>query len=322
MPAPAVTLSIPLAGYTVEEFSAEASRRGFIGALIAPTVNVSKDSGEIGIIPVEALLQENTLDREMGAGYTRQEFEFNRLRYACRERGFEDLIDDREASIYRDWIDMISFANGRGVDMILRAHERRVATMLHDTNVHTANGITNEWDDLANATPVDDIDAGILAVEAASGMPPNALQINSRQFRALRNCAQVLERVKYGGSADDPAAVGPAALAELFGLDYVFVGGGVRNTANAADAATPKRIWGDEYAALLRVPTTSDPKEPCSMRTFHYDADGSDVAGMVEVYREESRRSDVVRTRHDTDELSVVPETVYLFSNVITTPQS
>ncbi|KPL05251.1 hypothetical protein AMJ85_12010, partial [candidate division BRC1 bacterium SM23_51] len=151
------------------------------------------------------------------------------------------------------------------------------------------------------------------------GLWPNALIINRKVFRNLRNVEQIVDRLKYQGFVDvRPQMVTRAAMAACFDLDYVIVADCPKDSAAEGQDTTIANIWSDEYAMVCRVATTQDIREPCIGRTFHWGEDGSQIGGLIESYRDESVRSDVVRVRHDVDEVVLYVEAGHLLSNVTT----
>jgi len=69
---------------------------------------------------------------------------------------------------------------------------------------------------------------------------------------------------------------------------------------------------------VCRVATGNDMREACIGRTFHWGQDGSSVGGTVESYRDEVVRGNVIRVRHDVDEVILYPQAGHLLSNVTT----
>ena len=65
--------------------------------------------------------------------------------------------------------------------------------------------------------------------------------------------------------------------------------------------ATITNIWDYEYAALIKTASGQDITEPCVGRTFLWTED-SPTNPIVEEYREENRRSDIFRVRHNVGE--------------------
>lgn len=327
MPAPQSVLATqrPDLAASLEEFDLEADRLGFIGHRVFPVIDVAKQSGNFGKIPLAQLLQQRETRRAPGAGYSRGDFTFDDAQYACQEHGAEEPIDDRESEMYAEYFDAEVIATARARAAVLVNAEKRIADTVFNAGSGFWNGaalttaITNEWDDLANAVPLTDVEAAVRKVYDGSGLMPNALICNWRVFRNLRNCAQVVDRIKYSGHLDPRAGkITAEALAEAFALDMVIVAGGTYNAANEGQAADPTVIWSDEYAMVAKVATSNDFREPCIGRTFHWAGDGSDVDGRVESYRDEPKRSDIVRVRHDVDEIILYLAAGHLLSNVTT----
>ena len=323
MPSPNTALATlrPDLGDSFMEFDFEANRRGFIGQRVFPTLDVKKPAGTYGIVSIENLLKERSTRRTPGAGYSRQKWEFDDVTFACKEHGAEEVIDRREAEMYADYFDAEQVSAARALDAVLRNQEARIAALLYNGTTFASNttAITNEWDDATNAVPITDIETGRQGIYAACGMQPNTLILNRKQFVAAGSTANVLDRLKYSGHHDPrPGAISEAALAQALGVDQVFVADAAYDSALQGQAASMAPIWSDEYMFLCKVATSSDFKEPCIGRIFHYAGDGSSPAGTFETYAEENIRSDVVRVRHDVDEVLLYVEAGWLYSNAIT----
>lgn len=324
MPTPTqqvATLRPDLASF--EEFDLEMDRRGFIAQQVAPVIEVGLQSSSFGKIPLEELLANRETKRKPGAGYARGNWQFETTSYATEEHGAEEPVDQREAKIYANYFDAELVAAQRAYDAVLRNAERRMADMIFNATTWTGadltTGVTNEWDDYDNATPDADIEAAVQAVWANSGVWPNALVINRKVFRNLRMCKKLWDRFKSQGFIDvRPGNITAQQLAAVFDLDFVIVAGSAKNTAAEGQSASIASIWSDEYAMVCKVATSRDVREPCIARTFHWGEDGSQIGGTVETYYEEQIRSDVVRVRHDVDELVMYPEMGHLLSNITT----
>ena len=325
MPSPESSLSTQrpdLASFF--EFDLEAEKAGFVASQVFPVMDVASQSGNFGIIPVEQLLQERDTKRAPGSGYARGDFTFQPSTYACEEHGAEEPVDDREAKMYAEYFDAEVVSTARAYGSVLRNAELRVANAVFNATTWTGaaltTGITNEWDDLTNAVPITDVEAAVLKVYDGSGLWPNALVVNRKVFRNLRNCSQVIDRINSAGAGNPSKAsdVTKEMLAQVFDLDHVIVAGSSRNSATEGQAATPAQIWSDEYAMVCKVATSADMREPCIGRCFHWSEDGSSIGGTVETYRDETVRGNVVRVRHDVDEVVLYPQAGHLLSNVTT----
>jgi hypothetical protein len=325
MPSPSsslATLRPDLASFL--EFDLESERAGFIASQVLPVIDVASQAGNFGKIPLEQLLQQRDTLRAPGSGYSRGKFTFLPATYVALENGTEEVVDDREAKMYAEYFDAEQVATMRAFSFVLRNAEQRVADLLFNATTWAGAALTtavgNEWDKnhVADATPIADVEAAVQKVYDGSGLWPNALIINRKVFRALRNIDDIVERINSegAGNASKPSDITAAMLAQVFDLDFVIVAGSSKNTANEGQAATPGQIWSDEYAMVAKIATSNDMREPCLGRTFHWAEDGSSIGGAVESYREEAVRGEVIRVRHDTAELVLYKEAAHLLSNI------
>lgn len=161
-------------------------------------------------------------------------------------------------------------------------------------------------------------------------MLPNAFLISFRAFLDLKNCDQVVDRLKYTFPGIDINTMNAQQLAAVFGVPRVLVGGSVYDSTNKGLDTTVADMWDDEYAMLVKVAESNDFREPCVGRTFLWTAD-SPTNPIVEEYREEQIRSDIYRVRHHVAETllksyddsgtavsNIYAACGYLFSNVHT----
>jgi hypothetical protein len=326
MPSPSTSLATlrPDLADSLMEFDLAMDQRGYIASKIFPVIDVQSQAGVFGKIPIEQLLQQRDTKRAPGAGYNRGKFTFTTGAYTCEENGAEEPVDDREAKMYAEYFDAEVISTLRAYNAVLRAQEERVAAAVFNASTwNTAaltTSITHEWDDPTNAVPLTNVEAAVQKIYDNSGLWANALIINHKVFRNLRNCNQVIDRVESGGAGDASKAtdITVEMLANAFDLPYILVAGGSKNGAIEGQNASPTQIWSGEYAMVCRIATGSDFREPCIGRTFHWSADGSSIGGTVETYREEQTRSDIVRVRHDVDEVVLYVEAGHLLSNITT----
>ena len=304
-----------------------------IGLQIMPPFPCDEQGGVFPVIPAKALLSVEDTSRAPRGTYNRGDWAYEEGKYATRENGWEEPIDDRERKLFErrapgqgDFI-----ATRRAMGIIVRNQERRIANKIFNAVNFTAHAVTNEWDDAANATPIDDVTTGKLAFREQCGMPPNALVISYTTFERLRRVAQIVDLLKYTFPGLDINSVGAAELARIFNVPRILVGGAIYDSAGKGLSVDITDIWDNEYAALLRVATDQlDLIEPCVGRTFVWTQDSAEEP-IVEQYREENRRSDIFRVRHDSDECllrsydpdgnvvsDIAAKCVYLFSNITT----
>jgi hypothetical protein len=326
MPSPSSSLSTlrpDLA--TFLEFDLESEKSGYIATQVFPIVDVASQAGNFGKIPIEQLLQARETKRSPGSGYARGNWKFEPATYATEEHGAEEVVDDREAKMYADYFDAEAVSTSRAFSAVLRNAEQRVADAVFGATWSgggstLTTGITHEWDDATNAVPVTDVEAAVQKIYDNSGLWANALIVNRKVFRNLRLCNQVRDRIESSGagSASKARDITADMLKAVFDLDYIIVAGASKNGAKEGQSASPSQIWSGEYAMVCKIATGGDMREPCIGRTFHWSQDVSSIGGSVESYREESSRGNVIRVRHDVDEMILYPQAGHLLSNITT----
>ena len=310
---------------TFYEFDLEAERAGYIASQVFPVIDVASQSGTYGKIPLKELLEERETKRAPGSGYSRSEFEFDTATYACVEHGAEEPVDDREAKMYAEYFDAEVVSTARASAAVLRNAEKRIADAVFNTTTWTGSSlttaVTNEWDDSANATPIVDVEAAVQKIYDNSGLWANALVVNRKVFRNLRNCDSIIDRINSAGAGSPSKAsdVTVEMLSQVFDLDYILVAGGTRNTANEGQTASPGQIWSGEYAMICKVAASLDMREPCIGRTVSL-VPRTGRALVVQSRRIEMKTSEAMLFEFDTMSMKIVlyPEAGHLLSNITT----
>lgn len=308
MPRPTgdTTIIRPDLGVIVYEHQVNAHRFGFIGLRVLPIIPVALQSSSYPMIPAETMTSVPDTQRAERSGYHRDDWKFEDGSYACREHGLEQLVDDREREriegVYSA-MDVDEIAVNRGEHRILLAQEKRIADKVFDTSTFTNEAVGVPWSTLATATPTSDIADCKSDIRKSCGIMPNTLIIGYDTFENLTRCQDITSELVY----TDPMSMSTIEaqiqkLASIFKLEHVLVGGAIMNQAKRGQKFSPKDIWSSSYAMLCTISSGGpDLEEPCLGRTFMWTQD-SDGNPTVETYREEDKRSDVYRVRHDVDE--------------------
>lgn len=319
MPQPtnATTIQRPDLGALAYEYMLEGSQRGFIGMDVMPVFEVPEQSADYPVIPIEALIKDQDTKRNAKGNYQRGDWEFETGTFKCEEYGWEEPVDDVEARLYRRFFDAEMVSTEIAIDRILRGHEKRVAAVLEAGAAD--NSVTNEWDDASNATPQADVESGKTAMRSASGLLPNAVAFSYKVFRNVLMTAEIKDAFKY----TNPIEIGnmeaqKSILAQYFGVERVLVGNAQRDTAKKGASFTLADVWDDEYCHLLRISNGGPQlREPVIGRTFLWFEDAPQAV-VVETYREEQRRADIVRARQHVDEAVIFANAKYKLGNITT----
>jgi hypothetical protein len=312
-------------GMRFDEFDLSMNQLGFIGHQVMPILPRSTPSGKFPRVDIEQLLQNLDTKRNPNGTYNRSEREFSDDNFDTKEYGLEATLDDRTIKRYDDLIDAEVFEGEVIENALLTQYEKAVADTLFNATTFSGrtSGITNEWDDIGNATPVTDINAAINIIRLASGVKPNAVIMNDFVFRNAIRCTQVIDNLKYQGFQDARAGeISKQALAISLNVDEVIVAEGLYNTKDPGQTAVLADIWSNEYILVARVAKTRNPMERCIGRTIMWDQEGAtngDRMGVIaETYYEEARRGGVLRRRTDWGLKTLFLEAGYLYSNATT----
>lgn len=313
-PTSATTLQRPDLGELAYEYLIDAPNRGFVGLEIMPVFPVPEQSGDYPKIPIEALIKTKDTKRAPRGTYNRGDWEFETGTYACEEHGWEEPVDDVEAALYGRYFDAEAISTEICMDAILRNHEARVAALL-EANAITA-GVATEWDKSGTCTPRSDIETAREAMRAGYGILPDALVMSYKVFRNVLKTTELKEALRYTnpieiGSEDAQRRI----LGQYFGLD-ILVASGQRDGAKKGQAFSLSDLWDDENVHLIRRAAMGGRlREPVYGRTFLWFQD-SPQSVVVESYREENKRSTIIRARQHVGEAVIFAGAAYRLSNI------
>jgi hypothetical protein len=260
------------------------------------------------LVPIQEFLRQRELLRAPKTGYDTDDFKYDFAEYDTKDRGFEVEIDDEEAADFDDPLRYEATKSDFADDALLRGHECRVAALVFDTAAFTganfhAFGAAAHLD----ATNVPKEISTVIKPKFRKnlGMEPNTLIIAKERFDSLRNHPLVIDKLAntQGGDKVTITEITEARLAEVFEVDRVLVGKGLKNTAAPGAAATLESIWSNRYGQLCYLdPNGSNMERPTLARTYHWTKTGSKIGGIIERYRNEKMRADYIRSRHNVHE--------------------
>jgi len=194
-------------------------------------------------------------------------------------------------------------------NLILLDREVRAANLVFNaTNYATANKATlaHAWDDYSLSTPIADITSAMDSMV----MRPNILVLAQNVATALRSNPEIVKA--YYGNIGDSGIAPLDFLAQLFGLDAVYVGQGFLNTAKPGQTPTVQRVWGSMAALIYRDSLASADQGVSFGLTAQF---GSRIAGRI-IDQDLGMRGGVrLRIGESLKELITAPDLGYLFTN-------
>lgn len=292
------------AGVAFQEHMGQAS--DFIAMKILPPMPSAIQGGYFPKLKRSSILRPGVVKRAAGAGYSRFAVEAKDDSFLCQERGAESLIDDGFRKVIANDFDIMERATLECVEKILLDLEIDVAAAIFDPTTNWPSGDSTLYTDVSSApwdTASSDVITAVLnakeKVRRLTGMKPNTLVLAESQFQNLLKNDDII--LRFPGSPLITEADLEANLARIFGLKQVLRGGAVKNTASEGETEVVSDVWTDDYAWVGVVPMGGGITPPGVGRTVVFTPDSPEEV-LVEIYRDDSRRSDVVRARLHTDE--------------------
>lgn len=123
----------------------------------------------------------------------------------------------------------------------------------------------------ANSTPIKYFDDIATEIQQKTGRRPNKLGLGVNTFNALKEHPEILERVKFGGTSANPAAVTREVLAQLFQVKKVVVFSSIYNTADYGEEEDMQFICDADSAIFAYATDTPSIEEPSAGYIFSWD---------------------------------------------------
>lgn len=297
MPNPTGTFQRPDLGSAFSQLPDE--QDGFIATQVLPVLNSPLQAANYSVIKAEALMRLEDLSRGPGAGYKRAEYDFTQANFATKEFGLEEAIDDRVRAMYMYSFDCERFAAAR-LRRRLRTNLEVLTAAACQSGLGGTAAAAKVWSDPAS-DPIADVDAALIALRALNGLNPEnvSMIIEWEAFTRLRSNAAMLDRIKFNGTEQVvKSKITAASIAEAFGIKEVIVAGVMKNTADMGQTRSLSAIWTKTIATLFHK-ATGDIQGPGLGHTVVWTADGASADGVMEEYREEQNRSQVLRVRSE-----------------------
>ena len=286
-----------------KEYDDQKAQARFIAKRAAPIIDVPTRLGRFKIFNRENFKKGPSVPaRARGAKYPRITGTFGQGNFDCEDYGIEYPLDDLEVNANANL-----FSTERAATRILRhqtllAQELRVAAIYSGAGLSNTN-VTTAWTTIATAVPLDDIQKGIEALGDRCGAGPGEISmvIPRADFREMQRCAQVVDKSKYTLMGIQPGLLKATEIAQVLDIKEVLVGDGGYDTTEEGYAESNSQIWTAGVIYICVLADEGDTMEEMSFaRTALWTLD-SPVFPVIESYREEDIRSNIIRERADLD---------------------
>lgn len=283
---------------------------GLIGATLLPLQNVQAKSGTYLKVELGGgeLLSNNAASRSAGSGYQRSIRSFTSANYATEEFGLEELLDDSNVQDLNRFFSYEAETARFLLRQLKLSHEKRVADLLWAnttpfTTSDQSRAVAYTQGNIATIDVARDVAAAKLAL-AKLGYEANCVAMSANVFELIRR-STLLQNQFFGVISNTGARLlTEAEIAAALGVQTLAVGRAAINSANKGKA----------YSGGFVVPDTKIIVGQIAGGEFTAGGIGrtlvwaADAAGFVsESYRDEARRSNVLRVRMNTDEVVIDP---------------
>lgn len=330
-PSPSGTVQRPDISMALNEHEQGMILPGMIGPQILPIQNVPEFAGNYGKFQAVQLAQDagaGMLKRAAGGTYKGFDYTVTQANYETEEYGIKMVLDQRFMASYKYLAggDMDKFrmiAAGLAQDMLLLDFERRIASAVFNATTFASNttGVSVEWSTAATAVPTTDVKNAKESLRAVFGAVPEQdfVAIMSDKVRDnLRVCADIVNKVQYVRPTNQ-MDISDGDIARALGVGRLIVGGVMKPThAQGAAASAFEDVWDDEYCMIAKLSPggMAGIRRPGLGVTFHWAEDGSVPMGLAESYFDNDVRAEVMRMRHQTDEVIEIVNAGWLLSNI------
>lgn len=282
---------------------------GLIGAEVLPLLNVPAKSGIYlkATLAGADLRNADALKRDISSEYAAISRSYNSATYATQEYGLTEFLDDSFKSDMNRFFSIEASSAKFLLRQLKLSHEKRVSDLLWagSTPFTTADQSPSVNYTEALLTTINapaDVAAAKLALNKL-GYEANAVLMSANVFERIRR-STLLQNMFFGVISD----VGPRLLSEQqvaagLGVEKVLIGRAARNTANKNLAYSGSFIVPDTKIIVANIQGGEFTAGGVG-RTLVW-ADDAPGGFISETYRDDARRSNVLRVRMNTAEVVI-----------------
>ncbi|MFA5731858.1 MAG: hypothetical protein WC934_07625 [Acidithiobacillus sp.] len=283
----------------------------YIAEQIFPMVSVKKQSDRYYIFTKGDWFRNTAQKRAPGGRSEGSGFTLSSDTYYCEEVAEHTLLEDETRDNADSVLNYETNKTNFVTDKILLELETRIEAMCMTTgNWDNSSTPTNLWDDYDNSDPLADIETAIEAIESTSGKMANKLILANNVWKKLKHHPQLLDRMPVTGLRTATIDT----LKALTGIDNIYIGSSLVNTADMGQTASYSRVWSkDVWVGHVASAPALD--TPSAGYTFVWPRDGQ-IRG-VRRWRDEDHHSDKIEAFMCYDEKVTGSDLGYVLEAVI-----
>lgn len=272
---------------------------GLVGDVLFRSVPVRKQSDKYYIFGREAWKPEDDLRAPGTVANEIPGLQISTDTYYAQEHALQIPVTDEERLNVDSPLAPDRDATGLVTSKIMLGREVAIKNLVttaanYSSSLTVTLSGTSQWSDYANSDPIGNFRTGIAAVHAKIFLEPNVAVIPYQVMTVLQDHPDFIERIKYS----ERGIVTADLIASIIGVDRIVVPGAGINNANLGQPVSLGYLWGKDVI-LAYVPPNPGLKVPAFGYEFTWTGNGG--AQVIDRWREEPRRSDLIRCRRSYD---------------------
>lgn len=174
-----------------------------------------------------------------------------------------------------------------------------------------------QWNDDAS-TPIEDVRFAKTTVLQSTGFMPNTLVLGKQVYDALADHPDIIDRIKYGQTAGQPAMGALNYLAQLFEVDRILISMAIENTA-AEGADNVHAFIAGKKAMLCYSAPTPGLMTPSAGYTFSWTGflGAGPEGNRIKRFRREKLESDRVEVQMSWDQKLVSADLGFFWDTIV-----
>ena len=277
-----------------------------IGLDILPVHTVDRSSGEYRKLTMTAseLARSQDAVRASKSAYPEVDWTWEKDNYRTIDRGLIQKIDDVISADVSQAFDLEAQASKQLLRRVRLAHEQRVAAKVFNASNFDAVAAGAAYT-LANKATMDfaeDTNAALKRIRMR-GQNPNTMVLNRDVWDRVRT-SDLLAKFFFGALGGGQQ-ITLDMVAKNFGLQSVKIADAIYDTADKGKTASLAYIWANTHVWIGEV-AGGDFAAGGAGRTLVWTGDTGGSTFVTETYRDEDKRSDVIRVRSNMDEKIVM----------------
>ncbi len=241
--------------------------------------------------------------------------------YTCENYAVGFPIPDELRANQDDPFDMDRDGTRLITELLMIRRERAFAADFMATSVwggdRTGTTDFTKWNDVTS-DPIAEIRLQKRNILSRIGRMPNNLIMGQITWDRLLDHPDILDRIKGGATAENPAFVNQQLVASLLGLDRILVGSAIYRSSAEGAALTLAPILDDD-ALLLYVPAAASILAPAGGYTFVWESmvAGRNAPQFIRKYREGPEGQDVLESHTWFDQVATEPQAGVFFTDAV-----